>query len=435
MIVATPAGRLATALDELRSEQPIVVALPRGGVPVAAEIARRLRAPLEILAVRKLGAPGNPELGVGAVAEDETGVLDPDTATRVGMTQPLLDETLAREAAELRRRVERYRDGRPALDVAGRTVLVVDDGLATGLTDLAAVRALRKRGARRIVVAVPVGSEQAVALLEDEADRVVCLAVPARLYGVGIWYDDFTPVSDEEVVSLLAEAAGEVEDPYTRPLSFRFGEARVGGELTMPDAPRGLVLFAHGSGSSHRSPRNRAVAQTLNGEGLATLLFDLLDEREAQRRELVFDIKLLARRLQAVTSWASSAPELEQLPLGYFGASTGAAAALVAAAALPETIGAVVSRGGRTDLADERLADVRAPTLLIVGGEDRQVLELNRQAAAKMRCPHEIVVVEGAGHLFEEPGALAGVSELASDWFVRQLSPSTRGRLLGVGER
>ncbi len=424
--------KLAEELEELRFERPVVVALPRGGVPVAAEVARRLRAPLEILAVRKLGAPGNPELGVGAVAEDETGVLDQETAARVGMTQELLDETLAREARELRRRVERYRDGRAALDVADRTVIVVDDGLATGLTDLAAVRALRKRGARRIVVAVPVGSEQAVALLEGEADRVVCLTVPARLYGVGMWYEDFAPVGDEEVVSLLAQAAAKTR---VRPLSFELGEARVSGELAMPETPRGLVLFAHGSGSSHRSPRNRAVARTLNDAGLATLLFDLLDEREAQRRDLVFDIALLARRLQAVTSWAASAPELDELPLGYFGASTGAAAALVAAAALPDTVAAVVSRGGRPDLAGERLADVRAPTLLIVGGEDRQVLELNRQAAARMRCPHEIVVVEGAGHLFEEPGTLARVSELASDWFARQLPDGPRGRLLGVGER
>ncbi|HEX8714239.1 MAG TPA: phosphoribosyltransferase family protein [Solirubrobacteraceae bacterium] len=214
-------AKLAEELDELRSERPIVVALPRGGVPVAVEVARRLRAPLEILAVRKLGAPGNPELGVGAVAEDETGVLDPDSAARVGMTQAMLDETLAREARELRRRVERYRDGRPALELAGRTVIVVDDGLATGLTDLAAVRAVRKRGADRVVVAVPVGSGEAVSLLEGEADRVVCLTVPERLYGVGMWYRDFAPVSDEEVVSLLAQAAGEDASELTAPEAAR----------------------------------------------------------------------------------------------------------------------------------------------------------------------------------------------------------------------
>lgn len=184
----------------------MIVALPRGGVPVAFEIARALRAPLDILAVRKLGAPGNPELGVGAIAEDGTVVLDPRSAATLGMTGATLDTTLALESRELRRRVERYRDGRPPVSVDGRMVIVVDDGLATGLTDLAAVRALRTRGARHIVVAVPVGSSEAVSRLVKEADHVVCLEIPSRLFGVGMAYRDFAPVSDEQVVALLAEA-------------------------------------------------------------------------------------------------------------------------------------------------------------------------------------------------------------------------------------
>ncbi len=198
--------RLASELMEFADERPVIVALPRGGVPVGVEVARALGAPLDILAVRKLGAPGNPELGVGAVAEDGTAILDPQSAGMHGMTQAMLEETLAVESRELRRRVERYRDGRPSIPVSGRTVIVVDDGLATGLTDLAAVRALRKRGARRIVVAVPVGSSEAVSMLAGEADRVVCLEVPRRLFGVGMWYRDFSPVSDEQVEALLAEA-------------------------------------------------------------------------------------------------------------------------------------------------------------------------------------------------------------------------------------
>jgi putative phosphoribosyl transferase len=203
------AGRqLASELLGLADEQPVVVALPRGGVPIALEVARALRAPLDILAVRKLGAPGNPELGVGAVAEDGTGILDPRSAGMAGMTQEVLDATLARESQELRRRVESYRDGRAAIPVRGRTVIVVDDGLATGLTDLAAVRALRKRGARRIVVAVPVGSSEAVSMLAKEADRVLCLMIPERFFGVGIWYRDFRPVSDAQVLALMAQANG-----------------------------------------------------------------------------------------------------------------------------------------------------------------------------------------------------------------------------------
>jgi putative phosphoribosyl transferase len=199
--------RLAAELIALADELPVIVALPRGGVPVAAEVARALAAPLDILAVRKLGAPGNPELGIGAVAEDATGVLDVRSAGRLGMTRPMLDAALSQESLELRRRVERYRDGRAAIPVSGRTVIVVDDGMATGLTDLAAVKALRKRGAARIVVAVPVASRESVAMLGKEADRVVSVMIPRRLFGVGVWYEDFTAVSDEQVIALLAEAS------------------------------------------------------------------------------------------------------------------------------------------------------------------------------------------------------------------------------------
>ena len=196
----------------------------------------------------------------------------------------------------------------------------------------------------------------------------------------------------------------------------------------MPDSPRGLVLFAHGSGSSHLSPRNRAVARALHGGGLATLLVDLLDGSEAARPERVFDIDLLAARIEAVTRWVRSQARLQALPLGYFGASTGAAGALCAAAAVGASIRAVVSRGGRPDLAGERLGAVVSPTLLIVGSMDGEVLELNRRAAERLRCEHELAVVEGAGHLFEEPGALERVAELASGWFQRHLTDATAAR-------
>jgi predicted phosphoribosyltransferase len=208
------AGRLLAAqLQRFAADRPVVVALPRGGVPVGFEIARALGAPLEILAVRKLGAPANPEFGVGAIAEDGTVVLDRVTASRVGLTSSVLDETVAREARELRRRVARYRGDRPALDVRDRTVIVADDGLATGVTDVAAVRALRGLLAARVIVAVPVGVRASLARVGEEADEVVCHTVPAELRGVGFWYEDFTPVSDEQVLELLngADAWGRRE--------------------------------------------------------------------------------------------------------------------------------------------------------------------------------------------------------------------------------
>jgi putative phosphoribosyl transferase len=201
---------------------------------------------------------------------------------------------------------------------------------------------------------------------------------------------------------------------------------RLEGMLSVPTAARGAVLFAHGSGSSRHSPRNRYVAEILNEGGLATLLIDLLTEEEQQvdlqTAHLRFDIDLLAKRLEGITEWLAVYPEVKGLNIGHFGASTGAGAALVAAAELPQLVRAVVSRGGRPDLAGTFLAAVEAPTLLIVGGADTGVIELNRRAMAHMHCEKELRIVPGATHLFEERGALERVAELARDWFEKKLA-------------
>ena len=200
------------------------------------------------------------------------------------------------------------------------------------------------------------------------------------------------------------------------------------GDLTVPGSPAGLVVFAHGSGSSRLSTRTRQVATALNERHLATLLFDLLTPGEESDRSNVFDIELLAGRLLAATRRVAGDPACSGLPLGYFGASTGAAAALCAAAELGDRIGAVVSRGGRPDMARRCLPEVAAPTLLIVGGNDRAVLELNQTAARALRSPGEIAVIPGATHLFGEPGALDEVSRLAGDWLSRYLAGPDRPR-------
>ena len=206
------------------------------------------------------------------------------------------------------------------------------------------------------------------------------------------------------------------------------GHATLDGNLTIVDQAIGVVLFAHGSGSSRHSPRNQFVARTLNDAGLATLLFDLLTPEEeavdVYTREHRFDIGLLAERLVYVTKWAKQQKLTRDLSIGYFGSSTGGAAALVAAAELPTDIGAVVSRGGRPDLASDCLPKVKAATLLIVGGEDHVVINLNEQARAQMRCEVKIEIVTGATHLFEEPGTLEQVAKLASDWFVLHIAGS-----------
>ena len=218
-------------------------------------------------------------------------------------------------------------------------------------------------------------------------------------------------------------ATGATDGPPLRDEEVRVaaGPVSVAGHLTVPENPVGIVVFAHGSGSSRHSPRNRFVAEALHTAGLATLLFDLLTPEEEFNRVNVFDIDLLARRLVDVTMWLAAQSDIAALPVGYFGASTGAGAALVAAADPRVRVSALVSRGGRPDLAGAMLGRVRAPTLLIVGGRDDVVLQLNRQAQAAMTAECELSVVPGATHLFEEPGTLEQVAVLARDWFVKHL--------------
>lgn len=206
-----------------------------------------------------------------------------------------------------------------------------------------------------------------------------------------------------------------------RPVEIPFDGGALLGELTTAPGARGLVVFAHGSGSSSKSPRNRYVAQAIQHEGLATLLFDLLTEAEQESVSKRFDISLLAERLMQALAWVRRQPEVAQLPIGLFGASTGAAAALRVAAKLDGLVHAVVSRGGRTDLAGDCVTEVVSPTLLIVGGNDEEVLELNRRTSTTLRCEKRLAVVPGATHLFEEPGALKEVASIAALWFKAHL--------------
>ena len=412
--------RLAAELERFRGQSPVVVAIPRGGVPVAAEVAGALGAPLDVIMVRKVGAPWQPEYAIGAVAEGGVQILAERELSMLGIGPSELDALVAKAEHELAERSARYRGKRPPLEVKGRTVLLVDDGLATGRTAQAAARALRERGAARIVLAVPVAAAQSVLEIAGSVDEVVAVQAPSDLLAIGFWYQDFRPTADEEVTTLLARSTS-MSATHERLVEAGAG-VLVPGDLAIPEDPRGIVAFAHGSGSSRLSPRNRQVAQALNNDGFATLLFDLLTPEEELNRANVFDIPLLGRRLAAATGWLRGQPETSQLTLGYFGASTGAAAALIAAADLGHQVSAVVSRGGRPDLAASRVGEVTAPTLLIVGGLDDQVLELNRQAQRQLCCTNDLEVVVGATHLFEEPGTLEAVARLASDWFARHLA-------------
>ncbi|MFI9497554.1 phosphoribosyltransferase family protein [[Kitasatospora] papulosa] len=413
----TDAGRrLSVALRHLGRRDPVVLGLPRGGVPVAYEVAQALGAPLDVIVVRKLGVPYHPELGFGAIGEGGVRVISEEIVRRTGVGEKDLVAVERAEAAELVRRAHAYREGRPRLPLEGRAVVVVDDGVATGATARAACQVVRAQGAAYVVLAVPVAPPDAAARLREDADEVVCLSAPVLFSAVGEWYRDFSQTSDEEVVALLARASADAVT--AEDVEVDAGGVPLSGDLVLPADARAVVVFAHGSGSSRHSPRNRSVAAALNRAGLGTLLFDLLTPGEEVYRANVFDIGLLAGRLADTTDWLR---RRVPLPVGSFGASTGAAAALRAAAAADSGVGAVVSRGGRPDLAGADLSGVRAPTLLVVGGDDTTVIDLNRQAQAALHCENRLEIVPGATHLFEEPGALERVADLARDWFTAHL--------------
>ena len=386
------AGRqLAQRLDFLRGQDVVVLGLPRGGVPVAFEVAEALRAPLDVLVVRKLGVPFEPELAFGAIGEGGVRVINDAVVRAAALSKDDMDAVEGEQRVELQHRVERFRRGGDPISLAGRVAVLVDDGIATGATAKAACQVARAQGASRVVLAVPIGPHDIVETFAGYADDVVCLQTPTFFSAVGQGYRVFTQTSDDEVVTLLARtrddfrgiaATTSAADPPLRDeeVEVAAGAAVVAGHLTIPEHPSGVVVFAHGSGSSRFSARNIYVADVLNGSGIATLLFDLLTPDEERNRANVFDIELLARRLVDVTSWLAGQPDTASLPVGYFGASTGAGAALVAATNPSVNISAVVSRGGRPDLAGESLTNVHAPTLLIVGGRDEMVLDLNRRA-------------------------------------------------------
>jgi putative phosphoribosyl transferase len=437
----TEAGRrLAGKLREYAGRSDVLVlALPRGGVPVGYEVARALDAPLDVFIVRKLGLPSHPELAIGAIASGGVRVVDRGAMSQFDVTEEDLALVAIAEERELERRERRYRDGLPAPDVRDKTVIVVDDGLATGASMAAAATALRTQRPARLVVAVPVAAAETCEAFRDLVDDVVCAATPEPFRAVGLWYEDFSETSDEEVQELLARRARELAGPVVeREVRVVTEAITLAGTLAVPSGARGVVLFAHGSGSSRHSSRNRFVAEQLREGGMATLLLDLLSAEEeaidARTRELRFDIELLAERLVGAIGWLGREPATRGLPVGLFGASTGGGAALVAAAVRPDVVEAVVSRGGRPDLAGDALPRVRAPSLLIVGGRDEQVIELNRQAIARMLAPVALEIVPGATHLFEEPGTLEQVARLAGEWFVRHLATEHgRARAGGAG--
>ena len=402
----TEAGKqLAIALEYLAQPNVVVLGLPRGGVPVAFEVATHLHVPMDVLLVRKMGTPGQRELAFGAVGEGGVRVLNDDVVHDAGITDKTINEVALRESAEIERRQVSYRNGRPPLDLIGRIAIVVDDGLATGATARAACTVAKRLGAERVVLAVPVAPEGWEESFVDVTDERLSLFNSRDFGSVGYFYENFDPISDDTVKALLSYSVShEIDEEVT--ISVGKGQSVI-AHVRAPLGAMGTVIFAHGSGSGRKSPRNVFVANAMHHAGFATVLADLLAEDEGA--DQTFDITFLAQRLSSVLTWSKKHPVLGKTKVALYGASTGAAAAL-AVAAEDHGVRCVISRGGRVDLATDYLESVTQPVLLLVGSRDTVVKSLNETVQRRLGDRCTLSIVEGASHLFEERGTLDQVA-------------------------
>lgn len=424
------AGRLlATRLDHLRGQDVVVLAVPRGGVPVGVEVAKALGSPLDIVVVRKLGLPFQPEVAAGAIGEGGVRVLDRRVQRLSGVTKAELATVEREQRHELLRRLRRYRLS-PPVPLKGRTAIVVDDGVATGAAARVACQVARARGAARVIFATPVCAPAAISLLREDADDVVAVTTPPEPDAVGRYYDDFRQISDGEVVRALTTPATCLP-PARRALRQRsievpVGRVRLHGDLAVPEQPIASVIFAQAGASAGHSSRMRHIAAELNRAGVATVLAGLLTREEEFDRAAVSDVNLLGHRLTAVTRWTRDEANQRMLPVGCFGSAHGAAAALRSAADPRSDFCAVVSLSGRLDLVVPWLGRVRPPALLVVGDRDEHGVKQHQRLGPRLRCENRLVVVHGTDARFEEPDALDTVARLAHEWFTGHLVSSAR---------
>ena len=409
--------QLAAVLKQKGYVDAVVLGIPRGGLPVAAEVARVLGGTLAVVVARKLGAPGNPELAIGATTASGVAYINTGVAIAVGASQAYIDAEKQRQVQEAQRREELF-DGHRRPNLKDRTVIVVDDGVATGATAIAAIRAMKAAGAKRVVIAVPVGPPEMIDLLGKEADEVVCLDSDPGFWAVGQYYDDFSQVSDEDVRALLDAYKPRPAAPDPVHVTIKRNNVTLAGILATPTGkgPFPLVIFVHGLGSGKDSPRNVTIATHLVDAGIATLLFDLSGHGESSR-DPHDGVEAYAADLQAAFAWATTAPEVKNDAIGIAGSSLGATVAVLALAESRVKPRTMVLRAPPVEAEDFRRINV--PSLVLIGSLDplRTSVEWGVIACPKLT----LSIVEGASHLFEEPGTLGQALSRTVDWFVAQL--------------
>ena len=452
------AGRMLAQSLAVYQGRPdvIVLGLARGGVPVARVVADALRVPVGVVVARKVGVPGIEEVALGAVAEGGHRVVADTVAWYLGVPTRIVDRLAERERAELERSVARYRLALAPYDLRGRTVIIVDDGLATGATMRAAVRSVRERRPARVIAAVPVASRPAAKDIQREVDELAVVVTPPRFHTVSASYENYSPVADDDVLTLVGQPRRRVS-PDVLDISDRLGSALTWGERTQPDTERtigipafdatvvgelgvprlarsskrwgrsagirGLVVLSNAGNGTRNSYSERYLAGRLRLSGYATLRLDLLTREEQFQDDahasLRFDVQRTAARLACVCEWAEHEGVAGAHRTILAAAGAGAAAALLTAARRPGHVAAVVARGGQVNLATAELHRVEAPVLLIAGAGDRDALRRQSDVADRLRRGAVSIRIPGVGITFEEPGALGAVAEHAVGWLER----------------
>lgn len=407
--------QLGDVLASMGYRNAVVLGIPRGGVPVAAEVARKLGGQLGVVVARKLRAPAQPELAIGAVTADGATWINTPLAEDCGADQRYLEREIATQVAEAKHREDAF-DGHRRPAVEGKVVVIVDDGIATGATAIAAARSMRNSAAREVVLAVPVAPPDTVNALRNEFDTIVCPRIERDFWAIGQFYDDFRQLEDDQVKATL--------ERFTTPVETIEGRTRRGGielavRMRVPATGSPLVTFVHGLGSSKDSPRNVVIAERLFDNGFATLLFDLSGHGDSgPGRE--GDIDAYVRDLGAALDWAEEQRVADTKRQAIAGSSLGAVVALRATLEGVVRPAALVLRA--PPVRPEEYAGLDVPTLLLVGSAD-ELSGWAREAARTCRAI-ELRVVPGAGHLFEEPGTLDEATSITVEWLVGKLSPS-----------